>query len=84
MLLRLVTLENLFYVDLTRRDAEEGGARCASLGEDCRLLFMYDRTADICFLVNSGIQISLIPATKAWRLISSPFMLSTNRSFVGA
>lgn len=25
MLLRLVTLENLFYVDLTRRDAEEGG-----------------------------------------------------------
>lgn len=42
--------------------------RCASVKEVCRLLFVSDRTTGIRFLVDSGAQISLIPATRADKL----------------
>ncbi|CAE1267091.1 unnamed protein product [Acanthosepion pharaonis] len=42
--------------------------RCAGLGDVCRLLFVSDRATGTRFLVDSGAQISLIPATRADKL----------------
>ncbi|CAE1258975.1 unnamed protein product [Acanthosepion pharaonis] len=42
--------------------------RCAGVGEVCRLIFVSDRITGIRFLVDSGAQISLIPATRADKL----------------
>ncbi|CAE1275403.1 unnamed protein product [Acanthosepion pharaonis] len=51
-----------------RREKPRLATRCAGVGEVCRLLFVSDRTTGIRFLVDSGAQISLIPATRADKL----------------
>ncbi|CAE1296072.1 unnamed protein product [Acanthosepion pharaonis] len=58
--------------------------RCAGVGEVCRLLFVSDRTTGIRFLVDSGAQISLIPATRADKLKGSHKLTLqvVNKSFI--
>ncbi|CAE1171431.1 unnamed protein product [Acanthosepion pharaonis] len=58
--------------------------RCAGVGEVCRLLFVSDRTTGIRFLVDSGAQISLSPATRT-DMLKGPHKLTlqaVNKSLI--